>query len=83
MATGTRRSSDGTERVDEAADESADEVMTAGPTAALLHISRWTLYAAAGRGEIPHRRLGRRLLFSRRALMAWLAGAGLRDTGEE
>jgi len=33
---------------------------------------RNTVYDYAGRGEIPHCRLGKRLLFSRNALVAWL-----------
>lgn len=61
----------------------SEEVLTADAAADLLKVSRWTLYAAANRGEVPHRRLGKRLLFSRSALMRWLEGAGLRRTGEE
>jgi hypothetical protein len=35
---------------------------------------RAELYDYAGRGEIPCRRLGKRLLFSRQALVVWLSG---------
>ncbi len=38
----------------------------------LLGLSKNTVYAAAGRGEIPCRRVGRRILFSRAAIMRWL-----------
>ena len=59
------------------------DVLTADDAAALLGVSRWTLYAAANRHEVPHRRLGRRMLFSRRALLIWLEGASLRGAGKE
>lgn len=48
------------------------EVMDADEVAAFLGIDRNTVYDYAGRGEIPHRRLGKRLLFSRSALVSWL-----------
>lgn len=48
--------------------------MTADEVAEALGISRNGVYEAAGRGEIPHRRVGRRVLFSRAAIMDWLAG---------
>jgi excisionase family DNA binding protein len=48
------------------------EVMDANEVAAFLGVDRNTVYDYAGRGEIPHRRLGKRLLFSRSALVAWL-----------
>jgi len=59
------------------------DVLTADKAAALLGVSRWTLYSAANRHEVPHRRLGRRMLFSRRALLLWLEGASLRGAGKE
>ena len=62
---------------------SPSDVLTADDAAALLGVSRWTLYAAANRHEVPHRRLGRRMLFSRRALLIWLEGASLRGAGKE
>jgi excisionase family DNA binding protein len=60
-----------------------DEVLTAKDAAKLLGVSLWSVYAAANRHELPHRRLGRRLLFSRRSLMRWLEGASPRDVGKE
>lgn len=51
---------------DELATITVDEV------AELLGVARKTVYEAAGRGDIPCRRLGRRVLFSRRAIMEWL-----------
>ncbi len=53
------------------------EVMGAEQVAAFLGVDRKTVYEYASRGRIPHRRLGRRLLFSRAALLVWLEG---RDT---
>ena len=50
-----------------------DEIMTAEEVAGFLGIGRNSVYDAAGRQEIPHRRIGRRLLFSRSALLEWLA----------
>lgn len=50
------------------------EVMSVDEIAELLGVNRNTVYDAAGRGEIPHRRLGRRLIFSRVAVLEWLHG---------
>jgi excisionase family DNA binding protein len=47
-------------------------VLTAIEVAELLRVDRKTIYDAAQRGLIPHRRLGRRLLFEREAVLAWL-----------
>lgn len=48
------------------------EGMTADEVARFLGLDRKTVYDYANRGVIPHRKLGRRLLFSRSALVAWL-----------
>jgi excisionase family DNA binding protein len=61
----------------------ASDVLTAEQAATFLGVSRWTLYASANRHEVPHRRLGRRMLFSRRALLLWLEGASPRSAGKE
>jgi excisionase family DNA binding protein len=58
--------------------ELADQVLTATEAAMLLRLSRDSLYAAANRGDIPHRRVGRRMLFSRAALLEWLQRGWLR-----
>lgn len=52
------------------------EVMTVREVAALLRLNRKTIYDAAARGELPSRRVGRRVLISRAALVAWLASGG-------
>ena len=48
------------------------EILTADDVAQLLGVDRKTIYAAARRNEIPHRRLGRRLLFERGSIVQWL-----------
>jgi excisionase family DNA binding protein len=55
----------------EAADPDVD-VLSADEVAALLRVDRKTVYDGAGRGEIPCRRLGKRILFSRQFIMLWL-----------
>lgn len=48
------------------------DVLTADEVAEILRVDRKTVYDGAGRGEIPCRRLGKRILFSRQAIMLWL-----------
>jgi excisionase family DNA binding protein len=50
------------------------DVLTADEVAALLRVDRKTVYDASGRGDIPCRRIGKRILFSREAIMLWLEG---------
>jgi excisionase family DNA binding protein len=50
------------------------EVLNVDDVADLLGLGKNTIYEAANRGEIPHRRVGRRLIFSRTAVMEWLQG---------
>ena len=52
------------------------DVLSADEVALWLGVNRKTVYNAAARGEIPHQRLGDRLLFSRAALVSWLAREG-------
>jgi len=49
------------------------EILNADEVALLLGVGRNSVYEAAGRGEIPHRRLGKRLLFSRAAVLEWVS----------
>ncbi|HXG96807.1 MAG TPA: helix-turn-helix domain-containing protein [Gemmatimonadales bacterium] len=49
------------------------ECMTAHELASLLRVNRKTVYEYAARHVIPCRRLGRRLVFSRPVIRAWLA----------
>jgi excisionase family DNA binding protein len=48
------------------------DILCADDVASWLKVERKTVYNAATRGKIPHQRLGKRLLFSRAALVAWL-----------
>ena len=48
------------------------DIMTADEVAEFLRLDRKTVYDFAGRGEIPCQRLGKRILFSRAALVSWL-----------
>ena len=41
-------------------------------------LSRASLYAAISRNEVPHRRVGRKVLIPRRRFLAWLEGADSR-----
>jgi excisionase family DNA binding protein len=57
-----------------------DEVLTLEEAAALLRLSQEAVITSAGAGELPGRRFGEDWRFSRRAVMAWLAGS--RGSGE-
>ena len=48
------------------------ECMRADQLAKFLGVNRKTVYAYAMRGLIPHRRLGRRIVFSRSQVVSWL-----------
>jgi excisionase family DNA binding protein len=56
----------------ELAGKPESDVMTADEVAAFLGVDRNTVYDYAGRGVIPHQRLGKRILFRRGALVSWL-----------
>ncbi len=49
------------------------DVMSADEAATFLGLDRKTVYGYARRGQIPHRQVGRRILLSRSALVAWLS----------
>jgi len=57
---------------EEATTKPGSDVMTADEVAVFLGVDRNTVYEFAGRGVIPHQRLGKRLLFRRGALVSWL-----------
>ncbi|WP_338826276.1 hypothetical protein MTBGP_09790 [Moorella thermoacetica] len=48
------------------------ETITAGEAAEIIGLSEWTIYDLARRHVIPHIRVGRRVLFRRSSLLAWL-----------
>lgn len=52
---------------------SEQDAMAALEASQFLGVSRQALYEAAGRQEVPHRRIGKRYVFSRRALVRWLS----------
>lgn len=57
------------------------EVLTVEEAAEFLRVDRKTVYVYVARKKIPHQRLGRRILFSRSGLLAWLAaGTGTPPT---
>jgi excisionase family DNA binding protein len=60
--------------IDETTNTAEDrrDAIAADAVATLLGVNRKTVYDAASRGQLPSRRLGRRLLFSRSAVLAWL-----------
>ncbi len=68
-------------RADEPAadeDDSASldyDVLDVTGAMALLKVGRNAVYAGCARGEIPHRRIGKLLRFSRAALHTWLASS--------
>ena len=49
-----------------------DAVLDVEDVARLLRVGRNTIYELVGRNEIPHRRLGKQIRFSRAAIMRWL-----------
>lgn len=58
------------------------EVYSVEQLATMLGCDRKSIYAAAERGEIPCRRLGRRRLFPRAWVDAWLRGEAAAATPE-
>jgi len=62
-----------------------EHVLDVEETARMLRVGRNTIYELVGRNEIPHRRLGKQIRFSRDALMSWLGGGhgGTRRKGNE
>jgi excisionase family DNA binding protein len=49
-----------------------DDVLDVEGAMKLLRIGRNTVYDLVARNEIPHRRLGKQIRFSRAAIMRWL-----------
>ena len=50
-----------------------DDILDVEAVGRLLRIGRNTIYELVGKNAIPHRRLGKKIRFSRAALMSWLA----------
>ena len=66
--------------VEPVAAQPASDVMTADQVAEFLGVDRTTVYDFAARGVIPHQRLGKRLLFRRGGIVAWLDESLCRST---
>ena len=49
-----------------------DAVLDVEDVARLLRVGRNTVYELVGRNEIPSRRIGKQIRFSRTAIMRWL-----------
>lgn len=47
-------------------------VLSVAEAADLLGVSQWLVLRQVGRGAIPHKRVGRRILFPRAGFLAWL-----------
>lgn len=66
--------------IEPAAAQPTSDVMTADQVAEFLGVDRTTVYDFAARGVIPHQRLGKRLLFRRGGIVAWLDESLCRST---
>lgn len=66
--------------IEPAAVQPTSDVMTADQVAEFLGVDRTTVYDFAARGVIPHQRLGKRLLFRRGGIVAWLDESLCRST---
>ena len=63
-------------RVENASEQAlaeADDVLDVAGAMRLLRIGRNTIYDLVNRNEIPHRRLGKQIRFSRAAIMRWFS----------
>ena len=47
-------------------------VLSVAEAAELLGVSEWLVLRQISRGELPHKRCGRRIVLSRERLLAWL-----------
>lgn len=54
-------------------ESNTDAVLDVDDVARLMRVGRNTIYALVGRNQIPHRRLGKQIRFSRASVMSWLA----------
>ena len=57
------------------------ECFRADQLARFLGVNRKTVYEYAARNVIPHRRLGRRIVFSRAHVVAWLGACKASTAG--
>jgi len=59
-----------------------DTVLTAKQVATLLGLDIKGVYEAVKKNELPHRKVGRRVLFSQTALLQWLHGRAVSERTE-
>jgi excisionase family DNA binding protein len=52
------------------------DILDVDEAAALLKVSKKTVYSRVKENAIPHARLGRKLLFHRQSLIQWIADGG-------
>lgn len=64
---------DGSTSAPEAVGEILDDAIDVRGAMTLLKLGRNAVYDGCARGQIPHRRIGKLLRFSRSGLRAWLA----------
>ena len=76
----TQARGDGSAPTSEAA--AIDDVLDVEGATQLLRIGRNTIYELVGRNEIPHRRLGKQIRFSRAVIMRWLDPWSSQDAKE-
>jgi excisionase family DNA binding protein len=62
--------------------ESGQDVLDVPHVATLLAVGRNTIYALVAKNQIPHRRLGKAIRFSRTAVMSWLSSWSSWDAKE-
>ncbi len=55
-------------------------VLSVAEAADLLGVSQWLVLQQVRRGSIPHKRVGRRILFPRAVFLAWLEEAAERPS---
>lgn len=53
--------------------EGTNDVLDVPAVARLLDVGRNTVYALVAKNQIPHRRLGKQIRFSRAAVVQWLS----------
>ena len=58
------------------------DVLDVPQVASLLAVGRNTIYALVAKNQIPHRRLGKAIRFSRAAVMSWLSSWSSQDAKE-
>lgn len=58
------------------------DVLDVPHVATLLGVGRNTIYALVAKNQIPHRRLGKAIRFSRSSVMSWLSSWSSRDAKE-